>query len=131
MELFPVLESINVSKLDLIEENSLSEEQVEKYPKFMVMRMLSYHPDAIMLLNEINMRGKAEHAISNTMHYRFLLDVLPKRKRFTKLARPERDERIQLIMRVMQYSYQKAVSVVDLFDDADFEQMASLEGGAT
>ncbi len=68
------LNSINQSKQYLF-----SKEEEEKYPSFVINKCLSYFPDTVLLVNEIN-----TDSFSNEMQYDFLINTIERRKRFSK-----------------------------------------------
>lgn len=126
MKLSDFMNSINSSKENLIR-NSDSPAAAEKfYPPFPVARSLSYHADAILLVNELNLRGTASHAVSSKQHYEFLLHALPARRRFAKWRKPEIDEKINIICTAYGYSYDKAVEVIDILTDEEIENLKQL-----
>jgi hypothetical protein len=130
MDLIQALNSINYEKNNIIR-NSQAPEVAEKlYPKFPVARSLSYSLDCVLLVNELNTRGLTDHGIDNRMHYEFLLNLIPKKKRFNKWEKPEVSEEISLIMKVYGYSFEKASEVVDLFTKEQVENLKkSLQEG--
>lgn len=130
--LFEFLEAINNSKKNPWEEFGANVEALDKaYSPFMINRMLSYHADAILLANELNMRSSKSHELPNQAHFEFCSGVLTKKKRFTRLAKPVEDEKIELIIATCKYSRAKAEEVVDLFSEADFDRMRTAFGGKT
>lgn len=67
------LKSINENKNYL-----LTEENKEQYPSFVINRTLSYFPDTVLLVNEINRYG-----LTFEMEYDFLINIIEKRKRYS------------------------------------------------
>jgi len=98
-----------------------------KYPAFMIRRLLSYHKDAILWVNEMN---QFRH-LDSDLEYQFLLNVLPKRSRFAKTHKPQKPEQLDLVMRFYNYSEEKAMEVLDLHTEEEFRQMRDYfaEGG--
>ena len=123
MKIGDALNSINVTKKNLIRDSGAPDVAEKLYVPFLTARSLSYHADCIMFVNEINTRGRAEHAVSNGMHYEFLLHAIEKRKRFASWQKPTKDDDIYLIMREYKYSHEKARDVVDLFSEEDLEAL--------
>ena len=78
------------------------------YIPFMVNKAMSYHHDAIMAANAMNMNGH----IDNKMQFDYLLHKLNKRKRFAKWAKPMNDLDIDAIMEYYRYSRKKAEQVL-------------------
>lgn len=102
---FAVLNSINYDKLDLDIETFYPE-----YSQFMVNLALSHHVDIIKIIEYVNIYGKE---LTPQMHYNFLKQMIPKKKRFGKW--PKLDENIEdkfinrLIQEVYTVSHQSAV----------------------
>ena len=130
MDLIQFLTSINQTKENLFETGN--PEALEKaYPRFIINKMLSYHADAILLVNELNLRNGPNYGISNRQHYEFLLRVLDKKKRYTKLSKPDVDEKVDLLVRVLKYSKDRALEVVDLYSEDQYERLRNAYGGKT
>lgn len=123
------LNSINTTKINIIRDGGQSTVAEKTYSPFLVARSLSYHADCILIVNELNIRGRSEHNLSNKMHYEFLLYSVEKKKRWAKWAKQDKDDTISLIMDKYKYSYEKALEVVDLFSDDDIEHLK--RGGDT
>lgn len=111
MELSDSLNSINLTKKNLVRGDSSAE---KSYTPFVVMRCLSYDISSIMYVNELNGVGLAEHNVSNLMNYEFLLNIIPKSKKFNKWVKPVKDDLVEIVMELDKLSYQKAVNVVGL-----------------
>lgn len=122
------LNSINVHKEDILERDGVQEKE---YPLFPVARTLSYFPECIFLVNEINALGLKEHGITNSMHYSYLLNVIPKGRRFTKWTRPPKYEYIEYLKKEFQISTNKAIEYMDLYTLEELEQLKERynEGG--
>lgn len=130
--LFDFLNSINKSKEDFWESDGANTEELDKtYPAFMVNRFLSYHPDAILYVNELNMRMTKLHlnSLDNYQHFKFLLHALPKKNRFAKLGKQTEDDRISLLMEVLKFSRHKALEVVEFYSEEQYERMRKAFGG--
>lgn len=113
------LSSINYNKEDLL----VGQYSPEDYPVFHVARTLSYFPDTVLLVNEINKYGTVEFEVSPDMHYQFLLNLVPRRKRFSRWARPEKEEYLQFVARKYLCSMEKAIEYLPLFTDEELEQL--------
>ena len=110
------LKSINETKVNLMRENP---ETVTAYPAFIVRRLLSYHDDCILLVNEINCIPN----LDPQLEYEFLLHALSRRKRFAKLHKVEKPERLDIVKRFYGYSDAKAMEVLSLHTEDDFTRM--------
>lgn len=117
------LNSINTTKVNLIRDSGAAEAAEKLYTPFLTLRSLSYYPDCIMYVNELNIRGLADFNITKGMHYEFLLHAIEKKKRFSPWQKPEKNEDIQLIMDKYRYSYDKARDVLDLFSESDLVEL--------
>ena len=73
---FDYVNSINISKKDIMHDD-ISE---KSYPAFMVNRALSYFNDTVLYANEMNVN----HHIDNKLQYHFLINIIRKKKRFSK-----------------------------------------------
>ena len=97
MELKDWLHSINFSKEDL-------REDIRSYPPYIVNRCLSSHVDSIMFSNEMNLN----HHLSKDMQYKFYLNSLRKRKRFSPWIKKDKVENLDIVKRYYGYSNEKA-----------------------
>jgi hypothetical protein len=126
MDLIQALNSINQTKVNLIRTSDAPLSAEKLYPKFPVLRSLSYHPDCIMLANELNLRGLAQHNVSNKMHYEFLLHVVSRGKRFAKWSKPEQLSDVDVVAQVFKYSNRKAAEVLPLLTQDQLQELRSL-----
>lgn len=93
---FRYLDAISHSKEELEVEND--------YNSFLINRGLSYHIDAIFASNEMNQRPH----IDAPLQFSFLLNSLPRRKRFSKWIKPEENQDVEAIMEYFGYSRVRA-----------------------
>ena len=107
MELKDWLNSINFNKNDLLEENSyLSKE----YPSFIVNKCVGGHMDTILFANEMN----KYHFLDKDLQYKFYLNILRKRKRFSPWVRKEKITDLDYVKRYYGYSNEKASQVMKI-----------------
>ena len=117
MKLGDYLNAINHTKENLLDsEDELVE---KKYVPFVVNRCLSYFPDTILHVNEMNRYSSTE----KKMQFDYLVGSIRKRKRFSKWLKTEQDERVEVIKKVYNYSDRSANDVKDLFTDDQIEDM--------
>lgn len=101
VELKEWLNSINQTKINLIDEDS----EIEKeYPPYIINRCFSGHIDAIMFANEMNIF----HFLPKKMQYDFYINILRKKKRFSPWIRKDTIKDIDCIKRYYGYSDEKA-----------------------
>ena len=80
------------------------------YNSFMVNRGLSYFPDTIIIANEMN----KHHQIDNKLQYQFLINMIRKRKRFSKWAKAQKESDIDAVKEYYGYSNEKARQALTL-----------------
>lgn len=87
------------------------------YPAFMVNRALSYFNDTVLYANEMNVN----HHIDNKLQYHFLINIIRKKKRFSKWLKPQEVNNLEIIKEYYGYSNEKAKSVLQLFNNEQIE----------
>ena len=97
MELKEWLNSINITKKNLIDEEPDLEKQ---YPSYIVNRCMSGHIDAILLANEMNKRPN----LPKKLQYDFFLNSIRRRKRYSPWLRKEEIEILDFVKRYYGYS---------------------------
>ena len=107
MELKEWLNSINITKKNLIDEEPDLEKQ---YPSYIVNRCMSGHIDAILLANEMNKRPN----LPKKLQYDFFLNSIRKRKRYSPWLRKEEIENLDFVKRYYGYSNEKAKQVLNI-----------------
>jgi TATA-binding protein-associated factor Taf7 len=117
MNPFDFLNSITYNKQDLI----VDDETEKGYNAFLVNRGLSYFQDTVLLANEMN----RNHHLDGKLQYDFLRGIVRKRKRFSKWAKKEKVEKIDVIKEYYGYSDAKAESVSDLISPEQLDYMRS------
>lgn len=125
MTFFDFLNSINLTKEDLIKKDPHNEKE---YVPFMVNRGLSYFPDTLMFANEINMHA----SIDKKMQYAFYLNGISKKKRFSKWAKKEKSsDDVKYIMLEYGYSEAKARSAMELLTQEQIDNITKkyFQGG--
>ena len=106
MKPFDYVNSINTTKKDI-----MVDDMTEKsYNSFMINRSLSYFQDTVGLANVVN----RYHHLDKKLQYHFLINIIRKRKRFSKWNKPESDNDIGAIKEYYGYSNQKAKQVLSL-----------------
>ena len=101
---FDFLQTINISKTDIFQGNE------KNYNSFVINRSLSYFPDTVAIANEMN----RYHQIDEKLQYHFLLNIVRKRKRFSKWVKPEIENHIEMVKEYYGYSNDKARQVLPL-----------------
>ena len=106
MNHFDYLNSINLTKQDIM----IDDDCEKAYNSFMVNRGLSYFPDTINIANEMNIH----HQIDNKLQYQFLINMIRKRKRFSKWAKAQKESDIDAVKEYYGYSNEKARQALTL-----------------
>jgi len=119
MKLGDFLNSINYTKEDLFQ--SSDDPFVEKdYVPFIISRSLSYFPDTIFHVNEVNKHGH----LSKNMHYDYLRMSVRKRKRFSKWGKKNKLEHLDAVKKYYNYSNQRAEEALSILTD---DQLSEIE----
>lgn len=106
MSPFDFLNAINYTK-----ENLIVDDETEKaYSAFMVNRGLSQFQDTVVLANEMNMRAHLDGKLQND----FLINIIRKRKRFSKWAKAQTNSDIEAVKEYYGYSNDKALQALTL-----------------
>jgi|TARA_B110000858_G_C17755509_1_gene451877 hypothetical protein len=115
MSPFDYLNAINTTKKDIMVDDIAE----KSYPSFMVNRGLSYFPDTVLFANEMNVH----HNIDHRLQFDFFINIIKKKKRFSKWAKAYNIENLELIKEYYGYSNEKAKSVLSLLNDAQINEL--------
>jgi hypothetical protein len=115
MNPFEYVLAINTSKKDIMVDD-VSE---KSYNPFLVNRSLSYFNDTVLYANEMNIN----HHIDHRLQFDFFINIIRKRKRFSKWAKPIELENLEVIKEYYGYSNEKAKSVLLLFSNDQIETL--------
>ena len=106
MNPFEYLNAINHSK-----QNIMVDDLTEKaYNPFMVNRGLSYFHDTVLMANEMNQNAH----LDNRLQFDFFINIVRKKKRFSKWFKPEIVSDVEVVKEYYGYSNQKARQVLTL-----------------
>mgnify|MGYP003637057929 CR=1 FL=1 len=114
---FDYLTSINTSKRDIMVDD-LTE---KAYSAFMVNRGLSYFADTVLIANEMN----RYHTLDKKLQYSFLINIVRKRKRFSKWNKPELVKDVDVVKEYYGYSNEKARQVLSLLSSDQMNNLKS------
>lgn len=106
MNHFDYLNSINLTKSDIMEDDIAE----KAYNSFMINRGLSYFNDTVLMANEMNLYSH----LDKKLQYHFLINIVRKRKRFSKWAKPETESDIEAVKEYYGYSNEKAKEALTL-----------------
>jgi hypothetical protein len=119
MNPFDYLNAINDTKKNVIEDSDNPELAEKLYPPYLVNRGLSFFIDTVYLANEMN----RHHHLDNKMQFDFLINIVRKKKRFSKWFKAQPDEEVEAVMDYYGYSQDKARQVVDLLTKDQITQI--------
>ncbi len=103
---FEYVKSINDTKTDIMIDDLAEKE----YAPFIVNRSLSYFYDTVALANVMNQY----HHTDNKLQYHFLINIVRKRKRFSKWFKPDEERDIEVVKKYYGYSNEKARQILPL-----------------
>jgi trimethylamine:corrinoid methyltransferase-like protein len=86
---------------------------------FVVNRSLSYFGDTLMFANEMN----RFHHTPNKMQYEFYLNLIRKRKRFSKWAKKQDSASLDLVKEYYNFSHAKAEEALTILSSDDLESI--------
>ena len=115
MNPFEYSNAINYTK-----KNIMVDDIAEKaYSPYMVNRQLSYFPDTVLAANEMN----RNHHIDNRLQFDFFINIIRKRKRFSKWFKPEEISDLETIKHYYGYSNEKARQVLHLLSTEQINEL--------
>ena len=125
-ELKDWLNSINFNKDDLTEDD---ENIIKSYPPFIINKCLSGHLDSVLFANEMN----RYHFLDKDMQYKFYLNILRKRKRFSPWIRKDKDSDLDIVKSYYGYSNEKAIQALKILskEQLDYIKAKIDVGGRT
>jgi hypothetical protein len=117
MNPFDYVNSINYQKNNLI----VDDESEKGYNPFLTNHQLSYFPDTVQVANAMN----RYYDLDKKLQYDFLLNIVRKRKRFSKWGKPEDIENLEVVKEYYGYSNEKAKSILPLLSQEQVEIIKS------
>jgi len=125
MELKDWLNSINLNKTNLIEEDP---SEIKTYAPYIINRCLSGHLDCVLFVNEMNKYS----FLDKDMQYSFYLNTLRKKKRFSPWLRKEKVDDLECVKQYYGYSNEKASQALKILDKKQLNFIKQrLETGGT
>jgi len=118
MELKDWLNSINVTKKNLIDEDPSIEKD---YPPYIINRCMSGHLDAIMFANEMNMYS----FLPKKMQYDFFINILRTKRRFSPWIRKDLVDNLDCVKRYYGYSNEKAKQALKILSKEQLDFIKS------
>jgi len=110
---FDFLNDINYAKQNIMVDD-IAEKQ---YNPFMINRGLSYFNDTVLMANEMNLNAH----LDNRLQFDFFINIIRKRKRFSKWFKPETASDVEAVKTYYGYSNEKARQVLSLLTKDQIE----------
>ena len=110
MNPFDFVTSINLTKKDLMTGTENDELAEKGYTPFIVNKALSYFPDTLLYANEVN---RLAH-IDNKLQYHYLLNSIRAQKRYSKWAKKEDSDDLEVVKEYYGYSNEKAYQALSI-----------------
>ena len=115
MNPFEYVNAINYNK-----KNIMIDDVAEKaYAPYMVNRQLSYFPDTVLAANEMNRC----HHVDNRLQFDFFINIIRKRKRFSKWFKPEQISDLDAVKIYYGYSNEKARQIITLLSTEQINEL--------
>ena len=115
MNPFEFANAINYTK-----KNIMIDDITEKaYAPYMINRQLSYFPDTVLAANEMN----KNHHIDNRLQFDFFINIIRRRKRFSKWFKPEQISDLDVVKKYYGYSNEKARQVLTLLSTEQINEL--------
>ena len=115
MSPFDYLKAINETKKDIMVDD-VSEKE---YNAFIINRGLSFFNDTVIYANEMN----KYHHLDNRLQFDFFINIIRKKKRWSKWIKSSDIDNLELIKEYYGYSNAKAKSVLSLLNNEQLEQL--------
>ena len=115
MNPFKFTDAINYTKEDIM----IDDITEKAYNPFLINRSLSYFPDTVLAANEMN----RNHHIDNRLQFDFFINIIRKRKRFSKWFKPEEISDLETVKEYYGYSNEKARQVLTLLSTEQINEL--------
>ncbi len=115
MNPFEYVNAINNTKEDIM----IDDIAERGYNSFMVNRSLSYFNDTVLYANEMNIH----HNIDNRLQFDFLINMVRKRKRFSKWEKVASESDVEVVKEYYGYNNEKARSALSLLTRENINEL--------
>ena len=115
MNPFKFTDAINYTKEDIM----IDDITEKAYNPFLINRSLSYFPDTVLAANEMN----RNHHVDNRLQFDFFINIIRKRKRFSKWYKPETISDLDAVKKYYGYSNEKARQVLTLLSPEHINEL--------
>ncbi len=115
MNPYEYVKAINDTKQDIM----IDDIAEKAYNAFMVNRSLSYFNDTVLFANEMN----RYHHLDNRLQFDFYINIVRKKKRFSKWMKPETVSDVEVVKEYYGYSNEKARSALTLLTSDQINEL--------
>jgi len=115
MNPFEYLKAINETKKAVMVDDIAEKE----YNPFIINRGLSFFRDTILYANEMN----RYHHLDHRLQFDFFINIIKKKKRWSKWIKPQEVANLELIKEYYGYSNEKAKSALSLMSNEQIEEL--------
>ena len=115
MNPFEYVNAINNTKKDIM----IDDIAERGYNSFMVNRSLSYFNDTVLYANEMNIH----HNIDNRLQFDFLINMVRKRKRFSKWEKVVSESDVEVVKEYYGYNNEKAYQALSLLTSKHIDEL--------
>ncbi len=115
MNPFEYVNAINTTKKDI-----MIDDLAEKaYNSFIINRSLSYFNDTVLMANEMNIN----HHLDNRLQFDFFINIVRKKKRFSKFMKPETVSDVEAVREYYGYNNEKARQALTLLTSDQINEL--------
>jgi len=115
MNPFEYVTAINMSKEDIM----IDDIAEKAYNPFIINRSLSYFNDTALMANEMNIN----HHIDNRLQFDFYINIVRKKKRFSKFMKPETVSDVEVVKEYYGYNNEKAKQALTLLTSDQINEL--------
>ena len=115
MSPFEYLNDITYAKKGIMVDDIAEKE----YNPFIINRGLSFFRDTILYANEMN----RFHHLDHRLQFDFFINIIKKKKRWSKWIKPQEVANLELIKEYYGYSNEKAKSALSLMSNEQIEEL--------
>ena len=118
MELKEWLNSINLSKDNLLDEDPLAEKD---YPPYVINKCMAGHMDTILFANEMNL----SHYLDKKLQYDFFINSIKSRKRYSPWLKKDKFDDLEVVKQYYGYSNDKARAALRILTEDQLQHIAT------
>ena len=118
MELKDWLNSINLSKDNLLDEDPLAEKD---YPQYGINKCMAGHMDTILFANEMNL----SHYLDNKLQYDLFINSIKTKKRYSPWLKKDKFDDLEVVKQYYGYSNEKARAALRILTEDQLQHIAT------